>query len=253
MKTDTDTLICLLDVLGFENLFNKYGLKAIETKYKELLSIVDEQNVEFAILQGPDGAVIAGSPDIKSTYFSDTIIFWCKYDVFRMEVLLNCMKELLCKSIEIGLPLRGAVSVGQVMIDKDKGIYLGQPIISAARAETVQKWIGITLSKDFDKEPYCGGFKADAILKYDKHLKEGGKDKVIPLVIDFPRHWRAKRTTSLIEVISKLNVDENYAAYYHNTIVFVEYSEDNHDWWTKEPAYIKEVERMKNNRLKESD
>lgn len=249
MTKDNDTIICLLDVLGFENLFNKFGLEAIETKYKELLSVADEQNIEFAILQGPDGAVLAGSPGIKSTYFSDTIIFWCKYDVFRMEVLLNCMRELLCKSIEIGLPLRGSVSVGQVKIDKEKGIYLGLPIISAARAESVQKWIGITLSKTFDKEPYCGGFKADTILKYEKHIKDGGKDKVIPLVIDFPRHWRTKRTTSLVDAINQLNSDNNYSEYYQNTLDFVKHSEDNHDWWMKEPEYIKEIERRKNEHL----
>jgi len=82
-------------------------------------------------------------------------------------------------------------------------------------------------------------------LKYDKHLKEGGKDKVIPLVLDFPRHWRIKRQSSLIEAINKLNTNENYAEYYNNTIEFVNYSEANHDWWTKEPAYILEIERIK--------
>jgi len=249
MTKENDTLICLLDVLGFENLFNQLGLEAIETKYKELLSVVEEQNIEVAILLGPGDVPMVGSPGIKSAYFSDTIIFWCPYDVYRMEVLLNCMTELVCKSIEIGMPLRGSVSVGQVIIDKEQGIYLGQPIISAARAESVQKWIGITLSKTFDKEPYSGGFKADVILKYDKHIKEGGKDKVIPLALDFPRKWRTKRQTSLVDAINKLNSNENYAEYYNNTIDFVKHSEINHDWWTKEPAYLKELEKTNQQHL----
>jgi len=239
MTRDHDFLICLLDVLGFENLFNQYGLEAIEAKYKELLAVAEQQNIGFAILQGPGGHPIVGSPDIKSAYFSDTIIFWCKYDVFRMEVLFNCMKEVICKSIEIGLPLRGSASVGQLKIEKEQNIFLGQPIISAARAESVQKWIGITLSKTFDKQPYCDGFKADCLLQYDKHLEYGWQDKVIPLAIDFPRHWRIKRKTSLTEAIQKLNKDEKYSEYYNNTIDFVKYSEENHDWWTKHPAYIK--------------
>ncbi|HVW98005.1 MAG TPA: hypothetical protein VHA56_18690 [Mucilaginibacter sp.] len=243
MQKDDDTLICLLDVLGFENLFNKLGLEGIETRYKELLAVVDEQNVQVAILQGAGGVPVVCSPNIQSTYFSDTIIFWCKYDTFRMEVLLDCMKELLCRSIEIGLPLRGAVGVGEVKIDKEIAVYLGQPIISAARAESVQKWIGITLSKDFAKHPYCGGFKADAILKYDSHLKENGKDKVIPLAIDFPRHWRIKRSGSLEHAINELNTDEEYSIYYENTIEFIRYSKNNHDWWTKEPGYIDETKR----------
>lgn len=247
MKTDTEFLICLLDVLGFENLFNELGLEIIESKYKELIEIVEKQNIGVAVLQGPGGHPVVFSPNIKSAYFSDTIIFWCNYDTYRMEVLLNCLKEVVCKSIEIGLPLRGSISVGKVIIDKEQSIFLGQPIIEAARAEKVQKWIGITLSNAFNKEPYCGGFKADCILQYDKHLKEGGQEKVIPLVIDFPRHWRLKRNHSLIDAIQKLNKDEKYSKYYNNTIDFVNFSVGNHDWWTKHPSYIKELEKPKNN------
>jgi hypothetical protein len=190
MTTENDYLICLLDALGFESLFIAHGLDVIESKYRELITTVEKQNIGLAIAQGPGGGhPIVGSPNIQSAYFSDTIIFWCKYDTFRMEVLLNCMKEVICKSIEIGLPLRGSVGVGQAKLVKEQGIFLGRPIISAARAEATQRSIGITLSKDFDKEPYCQGFKADCILQYDKHLKDNARDKVIPLVVDFPRHW----------------------------------------------------------------
>jgi hypothetical protein len=245
MEQQDDTLICLLDVLGFENLFIELGLDTIEEKYKELISVADEQNIEFAIARGFNGEMVGLSPSIKSSYFSDTIIFWCKYDVYRREVLFSCMQELLCKSIEIGLPLRGSISVGQVRIDKERGVYLGQPIISAARAETAQKWIGITLSRTFNNEPYCYGFKLDNVLQYDKHLKKGSEDKVIPLVIDFPRHWRLKRSIPIIEQIQKLDRNKDYSDYYNNTIDFAKYSEEKHDWWTKEPEYIQEIERRK--------
>ncbi|MCL5031428.1 MAG: hypothetical protein M1480_20690 [Bacteroidetes bacterium] len=245
MNEENENIICLLDVLGFESLFNKLGLESIETKYKELIEIVEQQNIGLAFTVGPEGHPVIGFAGIESAYFSDSIIFWCKYDIIRLEILLQCMCELLCKSIEIGLPLRGSVSVGKVKIDKSKSIFLGQPIITAARAEVVQKWIGITLSKIFNDKPYNGGFKADVILQYDKHIKEGGQDKVIPLVIDFPRHWRLKRGSSLIEAIDKLNDDERYADYYNNTIAFVKYSEENHDWWMKHPEYIKELNRRK--------
>lgn len=43
MDTNKDTLVCLLDVLGFENLFERHGIDAIETMYKELISIVEEK------------------------------------------------------------------------------------------------------------------------------------------------------------------------------------------------------------------
>ena len=244
MTTDRDFIICILDVLGFENLFNQVGLETIEKKYRELIDVADKHNFELALMER-GGVPVMGNPGIKSSYFSDTILFWCPYDDMRMEVLFDSLTEVMCKSIEIGLPLRGAVSVGQVVIEKENGVYLGQPFISAARAETAQKWIGITLSKTFDLPKYNGGFKADRILEYKKHLKPDKMDKVIPLVLDYPRKWRKTRDHSLIEAIKALDTDETFSDYYSNTIEFVNYSADNHDWWTKHPSYIKELERQK--------
>lgn len=243
MTAEKDYLICLLDVLGFESLFIEHGLDVIESKYRELIATVEEQNIGMAIAQGPGGHPMVGSPNIQSAYFSDTIIFWCKYDSFRMEVLLNCMKEVICKSIEIGLPLRGSVGVGQAKLVKEQGIFLGRPIISAARAEAAQRSIGITLSKDFDKEPYCRGFKADCILQYDKHLKDNARTKVIPLVVDFPRHWRLNRKQSLSEAVKALDKDDEYSQYYRNTLDFVSFSQENHDWWLKHPDSIEEAKK----------
>lgn len=39
MTTDRDFIICILDVLGFENLFNQVGLETIEKKYRELIDV----------------------------------------------------------------------------------------------------------------------------------------------------------------------------------------------------------------------
>ena len=245
MTKEREHIIILLDVLGFKNLFEKIGLDEIESKYRELIKVAEEHNFEGAFTIGPGGHPMYGNPGIKSAYFSDTIIFWCPYDPFRMEIIFDSMREVLCRSIEIGLPLRGSISIGDVRIDKEKGVFLGKPIIEAALGETAQKWIGITLSKKFDFEPYNGGFKADMILEYSNHIKNDFKDFLIPLAIDFPRHWRLKRKTSLIEAIKKLDTDERFTEYYKNTIEFVEYSEENHDWWKKHPEFIKEIERRK--------
>ena len=245
MKSERDFIICLLDVLGFENLFAKLGLEKIQSKYEELIEVANKHNFELAITIGPEGHPRIGNPGIKSAYFSDTLLFWCPYDVFRLEVILNSMSEVICRLIELGLPLRGAVSVGKVVIDKERGIYLGQPIISAARAETVQRWIGVTLSKAFDVQPYNGGFKADVILQYDKHLKPDSQLKVIPLVLDYPRHWRISRKTSLTKAVEKLNLDPQYAEYYENTISFVDHSEQNHDWWVSHPEYEKTISKSR--------
>jgi hypothetical protein len=42
---------------------------------------------------------------------------------------------------------RGAISVGEAILDKEKGHFLGLPIVSAVEAKKVQRWIGGTLSR----------------------------------------------------------------------------------------------------------
>ena len=74
MTTDRDFIICILDVLGFENLFNQVGLETIEKKYRELIDVADKHNFELALMER-GGVPVMGNPCIKSSYFSDTILF----------------------------------------------------------------------------------------------------------------------------------------------------------------------------------
>ncbi len=230
MEKKEDTIICLLDVLGFENLFKSLGLEKIVEKYKMLTDAVKNETRKVFLLQGPDGHPVMGFASIESAYFSDSIMYWVNYDTFRLEVLLKGISELICKSIEIGLPLRGSASIGKVSIDMKESVFLGQPIIDAARGETAQNWVGFTLSKTFGLDGYNKGFKADYILQYEDHIKKEKEDLLIPLVLDYPRHWRATRSGCLVQQIEKLKLFEECNK---NTINFVKYSEKMHDWWKR--------------------
>ncbi len=245
MTTNDEYVVCLLDVLGFKNLFENLGLETIEKKYRELIAVADKNNIERALTLTPDGNPCLLNPQIKTAYFSDTILFWCPYDMLRLDIFLDCLKEVMCRSIEIGLPLRGAISVGKAILEKENNIFLGQPIISAYLAEQSQKWIGISLSKTFDLPQYKNrGFRVDKIIDYKKHIKPEMQENIIPLVIDFPNQWRKSRQEPLEEVINKLNSDRKFSIYYENTIDFVSYSQENHEWWTKDPSYIEMLEKM---------
>ena len=174
---------------------------------------------------------------LESAYFSDTILFWCPYDVRSLQALALSMKEVLCRSIEIGLPLRGAISVGQAILDKEKNEFLGRPVISAIDAEKVQRWIGITLSSDFREPPFNGGFSADCFIPYEWHLKDGGVERVTPLVLDFPRRWRATRQSSLQSAVKALDRNPEFSSYYNNTLDFVEFSSKSERWWETHPDF----------------
>jgi len=245
MNNTKEHIVCLLDVLGFESLFQRIGLDGIEKKYSELVKAIKDETSKLFILQGPNGHPVVGWAEIESVYFSDSVMYWLNYDEFRMEVLLRGMCELICKSIEVGMPLRGSASIGEIRIKKESNIYLGQPIIDVARAESAQKWIGFTLSKTFELEKYSKGFKADYVLQYAEHIVEKRKDNVIPLVLDFPRHWRLTRKDDLIDYVYKLDIDKRFSKYYTNTIDFINYSKRMHDWWKNEPEYLTSIENKR--------
>ena len=216
--SDKDHLFCLLDVLGFSNLVTTVGLDSLYEKYKELIRSAEDWQVDGVFFSSRCGHPYFGYNRIQSTYFSDTIIFWCPYDIHHLEILAHSLKEVVCRSIEIGLPLRGAISVGKAKLGLDQRAFAGEPIVKAVNAEKVQQWIGITLSNSFRNEPYCGGFKADCFPPYENHLKPGGVSEVAPLVVDFPRQWRKTRSESLIGTIQKLNVDPDFRDYYINRV-----------------------------------
>lgn len=230
-------LFCFLDVLGFSNLVRTESLECIYAKYKVLIEAVQQQEHNGLVFSSWAGTPYFGVETLEAAYFSDTLVFWCPYHVRQLQSLAFSMKEVLCRSIEIGLPLRGAISVGEAVLDKEKTHFLGKPIVSAADAEKVQRWIGITLSNDFREPPFNGGFSADCFMPYEEHLKEGGLGAVTPLVLDFPRRWRATRQSSLYSAVKSLDLDPAFSDYYTNTLAFVEHSSKNERWWESHPGY----------------
>ena len=78
--SDDVKILCLLDVLGFENLFKSIGLKEISIKYSELTEYVKKQTGGLDLAQTPEGHVAVGWLLIGNAYFSDTLLFWTNYN-----------------------------------------------------------------------------------------------------------------------------------------------------------------------------
>jgi hypothetical protein len=247
INEDKEKIVCLLDVLGFKNLFNKIGLEAIEKKYTELINLVaasEYPGTQMAV----GGAYAMFFGNINYAYFSDTIIFWIdfKRDPRNLQVMIDAMCKLICKSIEIELPLRGAIGIGEAIMQKENGIYLGKPIISAAIAEASQNWIGITLSNSFDEPEYAGmPFPIANLLPYDRHVKLGKKDMVKDFVLNYPEILNTPELKKeLIKQVEILDIDEQFHDYYKNTTDFITYSMNCNkiDEWKK---YAEQFENAK--------
>lgn len=227
-------VLCLLDVLGFENLFQSIGLEKLAERYAKLTEYVKEQTGGVDIVPTPDGHVAVGWLVIGNAYFSDTLLFWTHYNKISLPSFTQLIAETICYGIEHELPLRGTLAVGEAILDSESGTYLGQPIIETARTERLQKWIGVSLGTSFSKPDFNDGFYLNTVLPYKSHYKDTASPLATGMVVDWPRRWRETRKTDIRPLVSGLDTDPRFSEYYTRTLGFIDFSEQNHDWFKKQ-------------------
>jgi hypothetical protein len=223
-------VLCLLDVLGFENIFKSKGLHSVATSYKKLTDFVNDQTGGVDIV--PVGGFVAtGWLVIGNAYFSDSILFWTDYNQISLPSFTNLISEAICFGLENELPVRGTMVVGEMILDKTSNTYLGLPLIEAARTERIQKWIGVSFGQSFTQPAFNNNFHLDTLLPYKSHYKEKENPLATGMTVDWARKWRETRKSDVRPLIQELNKDEMYFDYYTNTLKFVDFSETNHDWF----------------------
>lgn len=164
----------------------------------------------------------------KDTPFNNLI---CAEHPVYLSFLQTCM-EFFCQAIVAGIPLRGCISTGIALMNQDKSIYFGSPLIEAARGEPAQNSIGVAYGKSFSN--YHPVYN-DYFIPYLDHIKEDDLRALFlsPMVLDWPRFWRRASNyqgLSLKDCINKMNGDPMFSKYYDNAIRFAEFSEKHENW-----------------------
>jgi hypothetical protein len=80
--------------------------------------------------------------------------------------------DAICFGLETELPLRGAIAVGEALLDSTSGMFLGEPLVEVARTEREQQWIGVSFGPSFSKPGFSEGFHLNTVLPYKSHYKE---------------------------------------------------------------------------------
>lgn len=249
--------VALFDILGFETRLASLGLEEMHARYERLIEAVhyrEEQiNRVFGALGFEEAPYWTAEGDIsiftktQGAYASDSILIWANrtwpdaraigqeelsnqkpspsdawmYEPIPCDNFLDVCNDLMCRGLEIGLPLRGAIAVGHAILDLDRHIFLGKPIIEAARLESGQSFIGVSFSKSAISQKIPKRFS----LQYDRHIKDRAREHWGDAILDWPRHWRNTRTENLEQVLQALDTNPNFSSYYKNTLELVEYSQ----------------------------
>lgn len=250
--------VALFDILGFGERFAASGLEAMATKYERLIDSVDQRNRHMAqlaeCLHIEDEAIWSAEGDalvfnrVYGAYASDTILIWAhalfpearglseqerilragnpsngwKFLPIPCDRFLEACCEVVCVALELELPVRGAITMGQGILNARKGVFLGQPIIDAARMEKNQKLIGASICRSYLSSQVIPGPYA---LPAQWHIKDVDKGDFSGLVLNWPRHWRVTRRLDLAAVINSLNTSPAHSKPYENSLELIELSQ----------------------------
>ena len=143
-------MLAMFDVLGFSRWLDSVGLQAVLDAYYLLIErVVVRPNEKggLSAVQTREGSIIAVTGPPGYAYFSDTIILWHPLVPPFVDDFVTRCSSLICEALAMDIPLRGAITLGDAVLDRDSDFFLGAPVVEAARVEKAQNWLGLTFGQ----------------------------------------------------------------------------------------------------------
>jgi len=114
---------------------------------------------------------------------SDTMMLWATKA--QAQFLVAAVARIFIRALGWGAPLRGALGYGDCILDLDRRILIGFPIVEALDAEKRQDWIGVCVLPDaVDALEGVTG-----IVRYDVPLKPQCSNSLPALRHALAWHW----------------------------------------------------------------
>jgi hypothetical protein len=223
----------LFDVLGFSGWIKSVGLQSVLDSYHLLIErVVIKPNEKggLSAVQTPEGAIFAITGPPGYAYFSDTILLWHPLVPAFVDDFVRRCSELICEALAMNIPLRGALTLGDAVLNTESNFFLGEPIVEATKLEKAQNWIGLTFGRSAVWSAFLAQLHGTAIIEYSPPTKESFKDCASSIVVDWPRCWRDRHGECPSSRLRELNKDPTFSSYWENTIKFAEFSLARHDW-----------------------
>lgn len=132
---------CYLDLLGFTALVNNKNIDQVIFTYKEVLEKME---------QAASGKKING---VIYSWFSDTFIIYSKNDKEEDFAHVEQAGRLFFQALILKkIPVRGALTHGDLYSQSSKNIFVGPALIDAYNYGEKQDWIGFVLTPSVSKK-----------------------------------------------------------------------------------------------------
>lgn len=242
-RKEKEIILAFFDLLGTSKRVEKGSFQEVYDFYQYMVKLCSDEEIPMAVpnrlahlKNTPELSKFIGGNQapfmcllfpLKHAFFSDTFILWVEYDGFTQATLDGFTEKaniIFCEALKRKIPLRGIISRGQAIMDEENKIFVGLPIVEAAKTEPVQEWLGISLGNSCKGSVFLN--MRDTCIPYDAHIKEGRKNAISGLVLDWPKWWREHESDSALSIIEDMNSESKYTKYYDNAKDFFRYSEN---------------------------
>ena len=148
-------LVAMCDVLGFSRMVQVLPLETLAQQYVDLLDTLYTarwKHVDDVVRTYQTMSEVTVHPNEfpRVAVFSDTVIIWMaiapdmkpETALASTEQFFGAVALLIARGISHRMPVRAGVALGRCVIDPEREVYVGLPIVQAYRTEQAQEWVG---------------------------------------------------------------------------------------------------------------
>lgn len=209
----SDIAVALFDILGFRELINRTPLAEVRRIVQSTIAAAAKSRV---------------SPDmLGSMVLSDTIILYADPKLPKQgaaALVTISSSNLINHFARRGIPLRGALSMGELWVDPRSNTMAGRALVKAYELEQQQDWCGALV------DPDCADVYERGVSKSPMHLElvsycaplKSGERKALPCV-NWVHRYRHFGTSVGALFGGKAEIDHSVHRKYTNTQLFVDH------------------------------
>ena len=212
-------VVCL-DIMGVKKLIKEeYWLRVFEV-YAQAIN--NFQRDAF------DGHLIR-----RITFSDSFILYTTDGSALSYKAIDSFVRRFIVSLIGKKIPIRGAMSFGELYADDANGLYFGRALIEAYKTSECQDWIGYVLCETASVQLKKVGLPANECLNYAEYpvpFKSCENEKVVRhkrllpsfIIGESPSAQGRKRCRTALLAMAKQHKDTEIEKKYENTLKFLD-------------------------------
>lgn len=143
-KIKTNRYVAFMDVLGFKDYVLRHSIDEVYERLQTLNGFRPEE--------GERDYDSDEEKRIKVSIFSDSIFIFSRDDGFvTLRHFLSYVKRVMRMALRSEIPLKGAIACGDIVVDEERNLFCGQPIIDAYLLEEDLQYMGVVFHHTFEE------------------------------------------------------------------------------------------------------